>query len=556
MISSTQMAQLKQVVPPAGGTPGSSPSGGWYSQVTGQQPTSPALPTTPTTDSTPVVSNPLDDINKAGSDVSDAVDGTGNYEGKTPLMRGIGAASSAAMAIPNVVADVIPGGKSALNAVGTGFKDATDFAGNIGNTLADISQKVGLMSPEQRAAYDKANSDFANSDAGKQTTDLATTLQNLGNIANTILGAKGTADTAAKIPAALDQVKTAVTPTPPPPGAAATATAAKLKGVADDWAKPTTVAKASYNNARAVLAKDPSTPQFLAEQKLNPGEHIDSNGNYDTADSAQALRDTAGKMSSDTLRPSLQMADYSTPKAPISDIIDQAIKNANADKSLTPGERTSVIRNITKEGAALSSENPDGISLTDSHDSKITYAGKAGYSPIKSAADNAIATANRHIASALQKDVETRAPAGVPVKAFNGYLQRYYRAADYLDSISNKKVPTTLLQNIAHRAAQVTGAVVGNHVGGGVLGGVGGYMIGGALEHAIENLTNPMRATFLKNLEVTNPEAFTKVESYLKAQGTGANGMLSLPDGKAIQLPAPSEAAQMESRANSILGPK
>lgn len=414
-----------------------------------------------------------------------------------------------------------------LAPVGAGVQEA-------GDRLSETPLIKGAAGNTTIGAHGETNY-VPNQGANRVTEDINNTANVLplgagiavpGEIAGIARGAvKGAQDT---VGGAADNIKAAVTPKPVTPEATAASTASKLKGVATDWQKPTETPSASFNNARAVLAKDPTTPQFLAEQKLSPQAHI-TDGKYDTADTAQGLRDTAGKMSGDTLRPSLQMADYSTPKGMVSDIIDQAIKNANADKSLTPGERAVVIRNITKEGAALSKENPDGLSLTDSHDSKITYAGSAGYSPIKSAADNAVATANRHIASALQKDVETRAPAGVPVKAFNAYLVRYYKAADYLDALNTKKVPTTLLQNVMHRGAQVMGAVVGHGVGGGILGGVGGYVIGGALEHALENLTTPMRASFLSNLEITNPEAFTKVQDYLKAQNTGENGMLRLP---------------------------
>ena len=487
---------------------------------------------TPSTPSTPIVSNPMTDINKAGADVNDAVTGTGDRAGQGAIERGVGAASSAALAIPNVVADVIPGGKTALNAVGGAFNAATGAAGNIGNLLADISQKIGLMSPEQRAAYDKANADFANSESGKTTTNVADTLNSLGNIANTILGAKGAVSTAEAVPAAVAKVKGAITPEPPPPGAAEVKvkaqTATKIKGVADTWAKPTTINSTAYNGARAVLAKDPTIPKFLAEQGVNPWAHIE-NERYATADTAQALRDTAGKMSNDTLRPSLQMADYSTPKTSVADVVKTAIKENTKDPTQTAGDREAIIRNITKEGAALQRKFPDGMSLTDIHDNKITYSKNAGYSPMKSASDNNLATGNRSISSALQHTLESKAPSGVPVEDFNGYLSQYYKAADYLDALNNKKAPVSLGQNIAHRGAQVLGAVAGHGIGGGILGGVGGYVIGGALEHALEHLSNSARGSFLSNLEVTNPEAFTKVREYLTKQNSGANGMLRLP---------------------------
>jgi hypothetical protein len=314
-------------------------------------------------------------------------------------------------------------------------------------------------------------------------------------------------------------------------------TAGKVQKVADEWAKPTIPGKASnpasFNKATAILEKSPDTPKFLAEQKLAPSNHIE-NGRYATADSADAMRETAGKMSRDTLRPSLQMADYAVPKTPVAEIQKTAIANATKDTSLTAGEREAVIRNINKEAQALQRSNPDGLSLTDMHDSKITYAQKGGYRPDKSALDNNIATANRNLSSALGDAVETKAPKDIPVHEFNQYLTKYYKAADYLDALNTKTAPVSLLQNVAHRGAQVIGAAVGHSVGGGILGGVGGYMIGGALEHAIENMALPMRDSFLRNLKITNPEAYTKVAEFIGKQEAERATRLALPEGKAL----------------------
>ena len=135
--------------------------------------------------------NPVEDVKSAGADVNAAITGTGQYAGQGSIRRGFSAASSAALAVPTVAADVIPGGKAALGILSSAFGGATKIAGNIHNTLADISQKLGMMSPEQRTQYDKQASDFANSTAGQTTTHIANTLNSLGNIANVILGAGG-----------------------------------------------------------------------------------------------------------------------------------------------------------------------------------------------------------------------------------------------------------------------------------------------------------------------------------------------------------------------------
>ena len=339
------------------------------------------------------------------------------------------------------------------------------------------------------------------------------------------------------------KVKEAVTPEPTAP---VDNTSVKLKAVAKDWKKPTTVNSASFNKTKVVLAKSPETPQFLAEQGLNPYTHIED-GKYNTEESAQALRDTAGKMSSDTLRPSFQMADYTTPKTPVTDLSTPAIANIKSEYGVTAADAKTIQANVKSELSALEEKYPNGMGLTDLHDEKITYAQNAGYSPIKDPSVNNKAIANRAISSALGDMVEAKAPSDIPVGDFNTYLSSYYKAADYLDTLQGKKAPVSTGQAIARGVAKFGGAALARHLipgGGELVSSFAGYQIGKAVEHALENMTNPMRDSFLKNLKITNPEAFTKVQQYMgKVQAEQA----TLP-----RLPTPKQPGTSE---NPIITP-
>lgn len=332
--------------------------------------------------------------------------------------------------------------------------------------------------------------------------------------------------------------------------AAKTKNARMLQGVADEWRKPTTINKGTYNKPRAVLSKDPSTPQFLAEQKLNPADHVED-GRYTTKESAQALRETAGKMSADTLRPSLRAADYSTPKTPVTKILPKATKELGNEPYVTPDAKEDVESAITTKAAALQRKYPDGMSLENMHDEKITYAKNGGYNPAKDAAENNGATANRAMASALQHTIEETAPEDIPVSDLNSYFGRYYKAADYLDALNTKSAPVSLTKQVARAGAKLGGMAVGAHFGG-LAEEFAGYQIGKALEHALEHLTGASRASFLRNLETTNPEAFTRVQAYLRSASEGNSGIPKLPAGSFIAPPAPSEATQMAGRAREL----
>lgn len=300
--------------------------------------------------------------------------------------------------------------------------------------------------------------------------------------------------------------------------------------IAKGWALPSTVNTSSFNKARDILAQDPETPTFLGELRANPAGHI-ANERYDTADTASALRQTAGQMSRDALRPSLQMADYYTPKTPVSNIIDSAIANIGKTPGTLAGDEKTIVAAIQKEGAALAERYPTGMGLTDMHDEGISYNQKGGYKPNGSDLDNNTATRNRVLGQTLKQAVATKAPANIPVNEFNQYLQKYYHAADYLDALHTKIAPKSTLLNLASRRASVLGAVIGHGIGGGIIGGVGGYMMGGTLEHAAENLSGKAAGSFFSNLEQTNPAAFQKVLDYLTKANAGETGLLALPPG-------------------------
>lgn len=359
----------------------------------------------------------------------------------------------------------------------------------------------------------------------------------LGDLATTPITKEGATkaltdtakDISGGVKAGATAVKDAITPTEAETQAISASKNTKaLDSTTADWARPLKEPKASFNKTREVAKKGDGIPKFLAEQGLDPNMHIE-NGRYVTKDTGEALRDTAGAMSRDTLRPSLETADYSTPKTPLSEIESAAIKNASTFSNVTAKNLEAVKANIKAEIASLSSRYEDGVGLTNMHDEKITYAKNGGYSPIGDAATNNNAVANRALSQALSDTLDKKAPPEFGVKDFNAYLQKYYKAADYLDTLDTKLAPVTVGQQIARGVAKFGGAAIGGKFGGGVVSEFAGYQIGKALEHALENFKGPSRARFLSNLERTNPAAFTKVQEYLKKKNTGADGILRLP---------------------------
>ena len=290
------------------------------------------------------------------------------------------------------------------------------------------------------------------------------------------------------------------------------------------WSKVTNVPKASYNKATEIFKNAKSQghdiSDTLSKGGLKLSDHIETSatGNkiFNTIDTAEKIHADASKISNDMLRPALEKADASgvVQRTPVNDVISGAIENIKKSK-MTAEAKDKMIASLNETKISLEKQHPDGLSLTDLHDEKIIRDLNAKYSPVGDIATNIEATKNKAIADTARKMVEEKAPAEIPVKKFNEELSKLHQSANYLESLHGKPVPRTIIGNIARTASKVIGAGVGSGMGGGVLGGVGGYHIGGLVESLIENIPNPI--SIFRNLEKTNPEAFTKVQNYLNS---------------------------------------
>ena len=293
------------------------------------------------------------------------------------------------------------------------------------------------------------------------------------------------------------------------------------KNAINDWTKPTTINKPSFNKATDIFKAEQNRghniSETLVKNKINPSDHIEG-GQYNTADTADKLREDAGKLSSDLLRPSLERASYSVPVTPVDDVVNSALSDIKGNKYLTAEEKASISSKLEATRVGLKKQYPKGMSLVDLHDEKILRGTKVKRSPIGDPATNIEAQKNETIRDTLMTMVEKKSPSEIPVGEFNAELRKQYRAADYLDSLQSKKAPVGLVSKVAKTTAKVIGAAVGHGLGGGILGGVGGYHIGGMVESMIEELPNPIKSALLQNLEITNQPVFQQIKNIIGEQ--------------------------------------
>lgn len=466
----------------------------------------------------------MGDISRAGQ----AIQGTGEYQGQGTLRRATGAVSDIASIPMDVIMNILP-------------KQTQD------EITGALNKGIGYLSnnPLSRAmGYNEAIQHLVQNypQAAKTTEETAGTLANVGNIAGNIAGVEGgikgapVASKAATV--AGTEAKNIASDVSGIAGATKTQLAGAVKPITEKatematnaeknaWVKPTEMPQKTYSGATEIYKKAASQghniEDTLLKNNIRLSDHIDTSATgrkiFNTQETADALRTDAGKASADMLRPALKQADATgaIPRTPVKSVVSQAIYDVYQNKYLTAEAKSELADKLANTESVLKKRYPSGMSLTDLHDEKITRGFNTKRSPVGDVATNMEAQKNEALRDVLQNLVEEKAPKDIPVAAINKEFSKLYRSADYLDALHGKTVPQSILSKVSRWTAKVVGAGVGSHLGGGIIGGLGGYHLGGIVESLMENIPTEMRNKLLNNIESTNPEAFNKIQNYLK----------------------------------------
>lgn len=478
-----------------------------------------------------VVPNVESDIQAGAADISKG--GAGNIV-KGVAKAGLRTAGDVAQAVFAPITTALS------MAVGQFAHDNPQLAAAYNDVIGKISDVVSNSKVVQSfaVAHPNAGADFQRalalapagdeSDVNQAATDAKT------GVSKAISSAVN--DTVQKGTDVVNAINDSMTTTPEEKAAAQTAQQTQERAkVVSDWTKPTIDPSASFDKARFVLNKDPEIPNTLVNLGANPIASIED-GKYNTADTAQSIRDNMGQKSAELLRPALQAADASTPPIEANDILAPALSSIENQPGLTPTMLKAIRAKVGSMISDIGEEYGGQLSLTDQLDEKINHDANAGYNPTKSDADNITAVSNRAVANGLRTTLEENAPAGVDVKNFNAELAKNYRAADYLDALHGKKAPVSLVQSAVRYISKIAGARTAGLIGGGdLVSELVGYKVGGALEKLVENMTNPMRDAFLKDIKSkTSLEAFTKVQNYINSVKESATNIVKLPEGQPL----------------------
>lgn len=304
-----------------------------------------------------------------------------------------------------------------------------------------------------------------------------------------------------------------------------------------NFEKPTTkLTEPGYKKANEIFEKAKTQGTNLADEAVNNEIQHDTlidGKKYNTLDTAESLKNDAMKSSHDLIRPALAAAEPGVQKVPLTKVRERMLSEANSipASKITDAERKTMIRRINAEyglGSPADIAHPDGYSLTDLHDAKISHSANGKYTPFGTPTQNFPARISRKQGNAFKTLLEDAAPKELKIKEFNHELEKKFQLADYLEALHGKKVPQGVVRKAFDLFGKVLGASAGSQLGGG-LGGVAGYHIGGMLFNSFDNLSNPVKAAYLRGIEKTSPEVFKAFKDYIGNEETARLMRLALP---------------------------
>lgn len=283
-------------------------------------------------------------------------------------------------------------------------------------------------------------------------------------------------------------------------------------------------------NKAELRGKDPVN--ILSERGITPQSMVDGqSGLFSTTETANRIRTVDTAPFEDVLQKSLQKADRGATPIPVSEIEQKALDSVKNDTTLTLGQKKALSQKISDESALLQSEYKGGISRVDSNVEKRKF-----WQNTKFDRANPIERDFFYqMGKAFKETIEKYTP-DVNIQGLNSYLGDLYESAKFLDTLNGKKPKISIQQKISRALTKAAVTFVGAHLGGGLPGGAAGYIVSNSVSHALESMSNPLKAYFLRNLE-THSEAYDQAIKYLGQKEADRLKTLKLPSGTTNGVP-------------------
>lgn len=291
---------------------------------------------------------------------------------------------------------------------------------------------------------------------------------------------------------------------------------------ARDIAQPTTVNSPAYSKATSVFNDAKSRGIDLPKVANDLGiihDQIAEGGKYNTNDVVENLRDNNYKMSDTLARPAIRAADQGVANIPVSQVKGAILKNIHdiPASQIDDAERATMVKQIEKRyapGGAADLAHPNGYSLEDLHDSRISSAKNGGYKVGRSNSDTTVADRFRREGQTFAKLFDRSVPPEAGLQGFRKELEKNFMLADYLEQLNGKKVPEGITKKAVKLFGRALGGTLGGNIGG-FPGFLAGSQFGNILFGGFETLPNPIKMKVLQSIVQTEPAAFQALRSYI-----------------------------------------
>ena len=266
------------------------------------------------------------------------------------------------------------------------------------------------------------------------------------------------------------------------------------------------------------------TPQrTLAEEGIIPNR---SGTKLDTFDQANQYREKI-KPFREANREALKETELGTMPRELDDLERQAIEYARTPDNINSGRASKMEREIKAEFEILRQEYPNGkIPLSVVDDIKSARWDNVFKNKSLVEADALRKDSEYAIAKALQKDIENtaRKAGNIEVAQLNREIGDRLAASKFLEELNGKTIKGGRLLKFVTTGI---GASFGSGLVGKLAGALGGNIVGELI--IANNVSNPIKRIILRNLERTDPKAYTKTIEWLRRQKLDRETRLLLP---------------------------
>jgi len=294
----------------------------------------------------------------------------------------------------------------------------------------------------------------------------------------------------------------------------------------------------------------------LKKNKIYASEHIDSDGKFRFNETADALGNEAMTGGADFLRPALREAAPGVERVSIQEARQEMINRIMKEpaSSISPEQKKVMIKRILNEygdNSVTASMYKNGYNLEDLYNTKLQTTGqlyKKNKIGVQTIADT-LTMKQKEIESKVFADLlKKKAPKSLGLEQYFKENEAKFITANYLRTLEGKKAPKSLFQRGLQQASKLSGGIIGlNAVG--PFGFLSGYQFGGLASNTFINMSNPVKAAYLRSIKIPPSEARNIMRMFVS--DAKADRLLRMSEGRLLGGPGKTTASDLAKMQNA-----